>query len=118
MTAPLAKTGDDWPAKKRCTSEILSALEPVATLVSGADFEWNLAGTAVHNGGSCQVAISYDSCETMAVLASWIGGCPLSLPYTFKVPELPGADRAFFIWQVRPRPAFLSLFSTRPLRES
>ncbi|GAA5901841.1 uncharacterized protein JCM6883_000413 [Sporobolomyces salmoneus] len=98
MTSPLDKAGADWPAKKRCTSEILSALNPVATLVSGEDFEWNLGGTAVHNGGSCQVGISYDSCETMVVLASWIGGCPLSLPYTFKVPDLPGADRAFFVW--------------------
>lgn len=79
MTSPLDKAGADWPAKKRCTSEILSALNPVATLVSGEDFEWNLGGTAVHNGGSCQVGISYDSCETMVVLASWIGGCTLSL---------------------------------------
>lgn len=79
MTSPLEKDGSNYPAKKRCTSEILSALTPVATLVSGEDFEWSLAGTAVHNGGSCQVGITYDNCETIAVMASYIGGCPLSL---------------------------------------
>ncbi|GAA5879253.1 hypothetical protein JCM16303_003137 [Sporobolomyces ruberrimus] len=98
MTSPLEKDGSNYPAKKRCTSEILSALTPVATLVSGEDFEWSLAGTAVHNGGSCQVGITYDNCETIAVMASYIGGCPLSLPYSFKIPDLPGADKAFFVW--------------------
>ncbi|GAA6009889.1 hypothetical protein JCM11491_000853 [Sporobolomyces phaffii] len=97
MTSPLEKDGSNYPAKKRCTSEVLSALTPVATLVSGEEFEWNLAGTAVHNGGSCQVGITYDNCATIAVMASYIGGCPLSL-YKFKVPDLPGADKAFFVW--------------------
>ncbi|BGP13293.1 hypothetical protein JCM10213v2_001212 [Rhodosporidiobolus nylandii] len=47
---------------------------------------------------SCQVSISYDFMETQVVLASYIGGCPLSLPYTFTVPDIPGADKACFIW--------------------
>ncbi|GAA5824389.1 hypothetical protein JCM5353_005020 [Sporobolomyces roseus] len=98
MTAPLEKDGSNYPAKSRCTAEILASLSPVATLVSGEEFTWNLLGTAVHNGGSCQVGVSYDACSSMVVLASWIGGCPLSLPYTFKVPDIPGADKAFFWW--------------------
>ncbi|GAA5936894.1 uncharacterized protein JCM15063_000093 [Sporobolomyces koalae] len=98
MTAPLSDSGSDYPAKKRCTSEILSALSPVATLVSGEDFEWKLGGTATHTGGSCQIGITYDNCATIAVIASYIGGCPLSMPYKFKVPDLPGADKAFFVW--------------------
>ncbi|GAA5984442.1 hypothetical protein JCM11641_000139 [Rhodosporidiobolus odoratus] len=98
MTAPLAKDGSDWPAKGRGTSEIVSALEPVATLVAGKDFSWNLGGTAVHNGGSCQVGMSYDNMKTQVVMASWIGGCPLELPYTFTVPDIPGCDKCLFWW--------------------
>ncbi|GAA5880827.1 hypothetical protein JCM1840_003295 [Sporobolomyces johnsonii] len=98
MTSPLAADGSDYPCKSRCTSAIVDAIDPVATLVSGSDFTWNLAGTAVHNGGSCQVGVSYDYCSSMVVIASWIGGCPLSLPYTLKVPELPGSDKAVFWW--------------------
>ncbi|GAA5900370.1 hypothetical protein JCM5296_001411 [Sporobolomyces johnsonii] len=98
MTSPLAADGSDYPCKSRCTSAIVDAIDPVATLVSGSDFTWNLAGTAVHNGGSCQVGVSYDYCSSMVVIASWIGGCPLSLPYTLKIPELPGSDKAVFWW--------------------
>ncbi|GAA5878601.1 hypothetical protein JCM3774_004078 [Rhodotorula dairenensis] len=98
MTAPLNKDGSNFPAKKYATKAKLDSIKPVATLVAGQEFSWNLGGTAVHNGGSCQVAISYDLMETMVVIASWIGGCPLSLPYKFKVPDIPGCDKCFFIW--------------------
>lgn len=50
------------------------------------------------DGGSCQVGISYDMLKTVAIMASWIGGCPLEGKYTFKVPDIPGADKALFWW--------------------
>ncbi|GAA5927538.1 hypothetical protein JCM1841_002333 [Sporobolomyces salmonicolor] len=78
MTSPPAADGGDHPCKSHCTSAIVDAINPVGTLV-----------------GSCQVGISYDYCPSMVVIASWIGGCPLSLPYTFTVPELPGSDKAW-----------------------
>lgn len=59
MTAPLAADGSNFPAKKYATKAKLDALKPVATLVAGQEFSWNLGGTAVHNGGSCQVAVRY-----------------------------------------------------------
>ena len=104
MTSPLEKDGSNWPAKGRATKDIVAGIEPVATLVAGDDFSWDLAGTATHNGsvssssslgfappfahmltrslaharrGSCQVGISYDYMETQVVIASWIGDCPL-----------------------------------------
>jgi hypothetical protein len=82
------KDGSNFPAKLYGTSATVSALTPVATLVAGETFSWELKGTATHNGGSCQVGISYDYLETMAVMASWIGGCPLeqcvcSTPFYF-----------------------------------
>ncbi|KWU45637.1 hypothetical protein RHOSPDRAFT_32559 [Rhodotorula sp. JG-1b] len=98
MTAPLNKDGSNFPAKKYATKAKLDSLKPVATLVAGQEFSWGLGGTATHNGGSCQIAISYDMMETMVVIASWIGGCPLSHPYKFKVPDIPGCDKCFFIW--------------------
>lgn len=59
MTSPLEADGSNFPAKKYATKAKLDALKPVATLVAGQEFSWNLGGTAVHNGGSCQVAIRY-----------------------------------------------------------
>ncbi|GAA6043634.1 hypothetical protein JCM8097_000846 [Rhodosporidiobolus ruineniae] len=98
MTSPLNSTGADFPAKLRCTKAIVDTITPVANLVANEDYEWTLGGTAVHNGGSCQVAISYDYCENMVVMASWIGGCPLSLPYKFKVPDIPGCEKCIFLF--------------------
>ena len=50
MTSPLEKDGSNWPAKGRATKDIVAGIEPVATLVAGDDFSWDLAGTATHNG--------------------------------------------------------------------
>lgn len=53
MTSPLAKDGSDFPAKKFVTAEALASYKPVATLVAGQEFSWDLAGTATHNGCGC-----------------------------------------------------------------
>lgn len=60
LSSPQDQNGDDFPAKNYGTSAIISAITPVATLVAGEDYTWDLKGTATHNGGSCQVGISYD----------------------------------------------------------
>lgn len=62
MPSPLAVDGSNFPAKGYATKAKLDALKPVATLVAGQDFEWNLAGTATHNGGSCQMAVRRVRC--------------------------------------------------------
>ncbi|ORY90911.1 hypothetical protein BCR35DRAFT_328665 [Leucosporidium creatinivorum] len=98
MTAPLNQDGSNWPAKGYATSETVSALNPVATLVAGEEFTWTTEGTATHNGGSCQVGISYDLLATTAIMASWIGECPMSGSYTFTVPDIPGSEKALFLW--------------------
>lgn len=53
MTSPLKKDGSDFPAKKFVTAEALASYKPVATLVAGQEFSWDLAGTATHNGCVC-----------------------------------------------------------------
>ncbi|KAM0792953.1 hypothetical protein ACM66B_002711 [Microbotryomycetes sp. NB124-2] len=98
MTSPLEADGSNYPAKGYATREMFDKLKPVATLVAGQDFTWKTAGTATHNGGSCQVGISYDLLKTVAVMASYVGGCPLKGEYTFKVPDIPGAEKALFWW--------------------
>ncbi|KAM0749742.1 hypothetical protein T439DRAFT_381314 [Meredithblackwellia eburnea MCA 4105] len=99
MTAPLDATGKDWPCKLYAKKAAVDALKPVATLVSGQNYQWALQGTAVHEGGSCQVGVSYDLMKTNVIMASYIGGCPLAGKYTFKVPALPSSDKALFTWQ-------------------
>lgn len=121
MTSPLEKDGSNWPAKGRATKDIVDGIEPVATLVAGDDFSWDLAGTATHNGsvssssslgfappfaheltrslahalrGSCQVGVSYDYMETQVVIASWIGDCPLKKCVARAALDLPVLSRA------------------------
>ncbi|KAK4052189.1 hypothetical protein OIV83_002484 [Microbotryomycetes sp. JL201] len=124
MTSPLEADGSNYPAKGYATKEAFDKLKPVATLVAGQDFTWKTAGTATHDGGSCQVGISYDLLKTVAVMASYVGGkfslssiflnervvrsltildcgekgCPLQKDYKFKVPDIPGAEKALFWW--------------------
>ncbi|KAK4049771.1 hypothetical protein OIO90_005352 [Microbotryomycetes sp. JL221] len=98
MTSPLEADGSNYPAKGYATKENFDKLKPVATLVAGEEFTWKTAGTATHNGGSCQVGISYDMLKTVAIMASYVGGCPLKGEYKFKVPDIPGAEKALFWW--------------------
>jgi hypothetical protein len=49
-------------------------------------------------GGSCQFAVSYDQGTTFAVVASIIGGCPISMAYSIPLPSLPSATKALFAW--------------------
>lgn len=40
----------------------------------------SLQGTAIHNGGSCQISLSYDNGKTFRVIKSFIGNwCALLL---------------------------------------
>ncbi|BGP21841.1 hypothetical protein JCM10295v2_000716 [Rhodotorula toruloides] len=111
MTSPLKADGSDFPAKKFVTAEALASYKPVATLVAGQEFSWDLAGTATHNGrrelSSRDEVRLYDLMKTMVVMASWIGGCPLQKPYKFKVPDIPGCDK----WYAESSPALIDQVS-------
>lgn len=49
----------------------------VQTLKTGEQASIKFSGGADHNGGSCQVALSFDGQKTFYVLHSFIGGCPV-----------------------------------------
>jgi hypothetical protein len=96
MTSPLLPDGSNFPCKLYHDDDT-----PIqATFVAGDSYTLALDGSATHNGGSCQLSVSYDGGKNFIVIHSIVGGCPVdSLTYTFTVPSnLPGADRALFAW--------------------
>ncbi|KAL8279131.1 hypothetical protein RQP46_008387 [Phenoliferia psychrophenolica] len=91
--------GFAYPCKGYNTAALIGALNPVATLEAGTNFQVNMTGSATHGGGSCQFALSYDQGKTFAVIASVIGGCPLAEAYTIPVPkDVPAGTKALFAW--------------------
>lgn len=71
----------------------------VATLKAGEKSNIKFSGGAAHDGGSCQVALSYDDQKTFYVIHSFLGGCPVgegTLEYT--VPSDAPAGDATFAW--------------------
>ena len=61
---------------------------------------FRLDGSATHNGGSCQLSLSYDGGKNWVVIYSIVGGCPSDTEtYTVPVPsDVPGTDRALLAW--------------------
>jgi len=61
---------------------------------------FRLDGSATHNGGSCQLSMSYDGGQTWVVFYSIVGGCPIDTEnYTIPVPsDLPPSARALLAW--------------------
>lgn len=74
---------------------------PTAEWPAGSTQHFTLAGMAIHNGGSCQVSLSYDKGKTFKVLKSWIGNCPVTTASTSLDFALPGdtpPGEAIFAW--------------------
>lgn len=98
ITAPLAASGANFPCKYNDMGT--PGGKPVATFTAGASANWTVGTGAVHSGGSCQVALSYDSGKTFRVIHSYIGSCPAAAGASadFTVPsDAPGGD-AMFAW--------------------
>ncbi|CZT16669.1 uncharacterized protein RCC_02504 [Ramularia collo-cygni] len=95
MTAPLFPDGSNFPCKGYQND---LPFEPVAEFVAGSVHNLTLAGSATHNGGSCQIALSYDNGATFRVIKSIIGGCPLVPSYDFTVPTMAPPGNALLAW--------------------
>ena len=107
-TAPLNPDGSNFPCKGYHNDD----LPPTATLTAGGSFNLQydfstkaitysrLAGSATHNGGSCQVSLSYDGGKTWVVIHSIMGGYPSDTEsYTIPVPsDLPAGKRVLLAW--------------------
>ncbi|PWY69748.1 hypothetical protein BO70DRAFT_416497 [Aspergillus heteromorphus CBS 117.55] len=93
-TNPLSTSGSDYP----CKGYAGDAFKSVATYSPGGEYDLELQGSATHEGGSCQVSLSYDSGKNFQVIHSMIGGCPLTESYKFSIPsDAPGGD-ALLAW--------------------
>lgn len=97
MTSPLSDDGSNFPCKGY-TSDMASS--PIkATLIAGGTLPISLSGSATHNGGSCEFAVSYDQGKTWAVIYRVVGACPLTPNYTIQIPSsLPGSRKALLAW--------------------
>ncbi|KAI9051784.1 hypothetical protein LZ554_004051 [Drepanopeziza brunnea f. sp. 'monogermtubi'] len=72
---------------------------PTATFKQGEASAVELAGSAVHGGGSCQLSLSTDGAKSFTVIQSIMGGCPASgvkLPFT--IPADAPVGKAIFSW--------------------
>lgn len=93
-TNPLSSSGSDYPCKGYADDDF----EAVATWQPGSSQEMELEGSATHDGGSCQLALTYDQGKTFKVIESVEGDCPIDKKYKFDIPsDAPDGD-ALFAW--------------------
>jgi len=97
MNSPLEQDGSNYPCKGY--NSLFDTTPSKDTLTAGQTYSVSIGGTAAHNGGSCQISLSYDQGKTFAVIHSMIGGCPLTNEYEFMVPaSTPAADKILLSW--------------------
>ncbi|KAI1147805.1 hypothetical protein F4825DRAFT_436189 [Nemania diffusa] len=73
----------------------------VATYAPGQSTTMSVEGGAFHNGGSCQLSLSYDKGTSFTVIKSFIGSCPTSSggTFSFTIPsDAPEGDDVVFAW--------------------
>jgi hypothetical protein len=76
-----------------------SLMAPTVTWDAGSTINVTLTGTATHNGGSCQFALSYDNGTTWSTIYSYVGGCMIdTLNYDMQLPSESPSGTAIFAW--------------------
>lgn len=93
-TNPLSSSGSDYP----CKGYAKDKFESVATYKQGSEHEMTLEGSATHDGGSCQLALSYDQGESFKVIESMLGDCPIPKDYKFTIPSDAPDGEALLAW--------------------
>ncbi|KAL2752585.1 hypothetical protein ACRALDRAFT_1072488 [Sodiomyces alcalophilus JCM 7366] len=98
MTNPLSSSGSDFPCKGY--HELLDTAQggSVVEWDAGQPYNFSVAGSATHNGGSCQASLSYDKGATWTVIHSYIGNCPLEPVWEFTLPNDTPSGSALFSW--------------------
>ncbi|KAM3082480.1 hypothetical protein ACMFMF_002141 [Clarireedia jacksonii] len=98
ITSPLAASGSNFPCKYNDMGT--AGGKSVVTWQAGATANWTVGSGALHGGGSCQVALSYDSGKTFHVIHSYIGSCPTAVSSSadFTIPADAPAGEALFAW--------------------
>ncbi|KAI1210503.1 uncharacterized protein F4807DRAFT_68635 [Annulohypoxylon truncatum] len=73
----------------------------VKTYAPGGQYTMSVEGGAYHDGGSCQLSLSYDKGASFTVIKSFIGNCPTSSggTFNFDMPsDAPEGDNVVFAW--------------------
>lgn len=95
MTSPLEADGSDFPCKGYQNDR---PVQTTVTYTTGSTYNMTLSGSAMHEGGSCQLSLSYDNGATFKVIKSIIGGCPLTPVFDFTIPSYAPAGTALLAW--------------------
>ncbi|KXN67308.1 hypothetical protein CONCODRAFT_28559, partial [Conidiobolus coronatus NRRL 28638] len=69
------------------------------TLTAGQPVKWSLAGGATHNGGHCEISLSYDD-KTFVSIQTILGNCMKNgqLDYEVTIPANAPSGPATFAW--------------------
>jgi LysM repeat protein len=100
MTSPLSASGANFPCKGYQSDFNTPAGTSTASWAAGSEQQITIEGGASHNGGSCQLSISYDEGKTFRVIKSIEGNCPAqgTSNFGFTVPAEAKSGKAIFAW--------------------
>jgi hypothetical protein len=100
MTANLDKSGSNFPCKGYQVDMGTPLGKSVVTYTQGGAGNVTIEGGAAHNGGSCQISLSYDNAKTFTVIQSIVGNCPVTggSTFNFKIPGDAPTGAAILSW--------------------
>ena len=108
MVAPLKPEGTNFPCKGYLKDLDTPAGGSTKTYTAGQQTTFKTEGVeAAHNGGSCQVSLSFDQGKTWKVIKSFIGNCVRSAggntfdpnqEYSFTIPAEAKSGDALWAW--------------------
>ena len=101
MTSPLEASGSNFPCKGYHDLFGTPQGQSVVTYTPGETYQVVVTGGTIHNGGSCQVSLSFDRGNSWTVIHSYIGNCPSATgdtSYDFVIPSDTPQGEAIFAW--------------------
>ncbi|RDW85514.1 hypothetical protein BP5796_03839 [Coleophoma crateriformis] len=99
ITSPLSGASQ-FPCKGYQVDMGTTGGESVVSWAQGGAYNFTTGSGALHGGGSCQIALSYDKGVTFNVIHSYIGSCPISADesFDFTMPSDAPTGAAMFAW--------------------
>jgi hypothetical protein len=105
--SPLSSSGSNFPCKYDGTANFYNSAGITNNMAIGETQTLSFRGSAVHGGGSCQLAITKDKAPTPStsweVILSIEGGCPSTTgngpsTYDYKIPDSVAPGEYVFAW--------------------
>ncbi|KAH8916924.1 lytic polysaccharide monooxygenase [Atractiella rhizophila] len=75
LISPLKADGSNFPCRGYQSDLGTTAGTPTGSFTPGAVSSLTLQGSVCHQGGSCQISLSFDQGKTFRVIKSYIGNC-------------------------------------------